>query len=124
MLKSAAQQIATKTQMNVIKTFLIISVCFVLCWAPNRILYFIYNLRIINDLSSAEQQVFTFLSFLNVCLNPFIYAAKLNPVKKYLRQTLCRRRRLESDDNVTNVTSVMSITVNSTAVQFTESGQA
>ena len=90
-MKSAAQQKAMKTQMNVIKTFLIISVCFVLCWFPNRLYFFLYNLRIVTIFSSEIRYVTVFLAFLNVCLNPFIYAAKLDPVKKYLRQKLCNR---------------------------------
>ena len=119
MMKSAAQQIATKTQMNVIKTFLIISICYVLCWSPNRIFFFLHNLGIIDKISSAERYVTVLLAFLNVCLNPFIYAAKLDPVKKYLRETLCRRRRLENDDNVTNVINIIG---NSTGMQLSHGG--
>src|SRR5688572_8762194 len=92
MMKSAAQQKAIKTQMNVIKTFLIISVCFVLCWSPNRINYILYNLHIVKNLSSDGRNVTVFLAFLNVCLNPFIYAANLDPVKKYLREKFCNIR--------------------------------
>ena len=118
-MESAAQQIATKTQMNVIKTFLIISICFVLCWFPNRVYFFLFNMSIVTNLRSNARYITVTLAFLNVCLNPFIYAAKLDPVKKYLRQKMCSRRRQESDEAVA---SVINIIGNSTTVQMT--GQA
>ena len=115
-MKSAAQQMAMKTQMNIIKTFIIISVCFVLCWSPNRIYYFLYNLRIVSVSTSTIRYVTVFLAFLYVCLNPFIYAAKLDPVKQYLRQKLFRRgRQQENDENATNDINVIG---SSTAVQM------
>src|SRR6218665_3956619 len=115
MMKSAAQQKAMKTQMNIIKTFLISSVCYVFCWSPTRVSYFLYNVRVIKSLAPETRYVTVFIAYLNVCLNPFIYAAKLHPVKKYLRQILYKRRSTESVDNETGVT----IICNATAIQTT-----
>src|SRR6218665_715435 len=119
MMRSAAQHMATKTQMNVVKTFLIISGCFVLCWLPNRVYFFLFNVSIITDFSSNARYITVFLAFLNVCFNPFIYAAKLDPVKNYLRRKMCKKRRQESNEAEATVVTIIG---NSTAIQMT--GQA
>ena len=119
MMKSAAEQRAMKTQMSVMKTFFLISVCFVICWSPNRLYFFLYNMSFIKTFVSEIRYATVFMAFLNVCLNPFIYAAKLDPVKKRLSQKLCkklRRRSSKTDTSVMNIiddATVAKITVGS-----------
>src|SRR5688572_20695255 len=71
--------------------------------SKSSLLFSLYNLRIVTNLSSDARYITIFLAFFNVCLNPFIYATKSDPVKKYLRQKLCNRRRKEGDETVVSV---------------------
>ena len=75
---------ALRSQMNVIKTMMIIITFFVMSLTPNNVYYLLVNLRVnatnINDLESTYYTTI-FMVFVNVCGNPFIYASQYNVVK-------------------------------------------
>src|SRR6218665_1596039 len=84
----AQQTTANKAQMNVITTMIGICLAFFICWTPNQIWYMLATMGYPSD---AEVYFVTlFLIFLNTTLNPFIYAAKHDAVKKGLRQMFGR----------------------------------
>ena len=80
-----ANQIQSKrVKWNIIKTMIIVSVTFIICWIPNTIYFMIVD----NTTQTTNLFIgyyFTiFLGHLNICMNPFIYAIKHEGVKEKL----------------------------------------
>ena len=71
---------------NTIKTFLIVSICFTICWAGNQVYYLMFNLGFPVSLNSAVYKVTLFMVFLNCTVNPFIYLAKYNDFQMALKK--------------------------------------
>ena len=61
---------------NTIKTFLIVSVCFVICWSNEQIYYLMYNLGYPLDWDGAYYKFAVLMAFGNCTINPFIYLIK------------------------------------------------
>ena len=61
---------------NTIKTFLIVSICFVLCWFNAQLAYLLYNLGFNISLAGTYNKVSTVIAFVNCTINPFIYLIK------------------------------------------------
>lgn len=99
-MAASLQTGAHRSQLNVITTMLIISVAFVVCWFPNVVWYFLtlINYKIQN--SDTVYYASLFLIFLNVSLNPFIYAVKHNAVKKRLRDCCCLGRSQQTQEPI------------------------
>jgi 7 transmembrane receptor (rhodopsin family) len=75
---------ALRTQTNTIMTTITISVLFVVCWLPADTYSLIAFTTNVNLAFVAEiYYVTVFVAFFNVCLNPFIYAAKYELVRRY-----------------------------------------
>src|SRR6218665_113506 len=74
-----------RAQMNILSTMIIVSVAFVVCWFPSQIWYLFYIIQYNVPNNDTFFSFSLFLIFLNISLNPFIYALKLDPVKKKLR---------------------------------------
>src|SRR6218665_530986 len=85
------QAMMQQREMNVIATMIVISVVFAVSWFSNQIWAFLYTIKYTYDNSDALQSFSVFLIFLNVCLNPFIYAVKHRAVNQNLKAWLCRK---------------------------------
>ncbi|ELT99238.1 hypothetical protein CAPTEDRAFT_201176 [Capitella teleta] len=100
----------TRRQVNVTKTMVMVTSAFAMCWTPNQIYYLLFNLGYDLNFTSVGYLITLFMSFVNCCINPFIYAFKLEAfrqgIMKY-RQYLPSRCKpdqphLESDDTATS----------------------
>lgn len=65
-----------KARDNVIKTLFIVCITYTICWAPNQITYFYYNLGGDIDVNGRVFSLTVYIAFLNMCVNPFIYTFK------------------------------------------------
>jgi len=90
---NASQIQSKRIKWNIIKTMLIVTVAFMVCWCPHNI-YFM----VVEDSSAEAGALYigyfptVFLAYLNVCMNPFIYATKHEGVKEKLRSlAMCRK---------------------------------
>ena len=81
---NASQIQSKRVKWNIIKTMIIVSVAFVICWLPINIYFMI--IRNTTQLSNIYIGYFpmVFLAYLNICMNPFIYATKREGVKQIL----------------------------------------
>ena len=84
-MSTVLQTNAHRAQMNIISTMIIVSVAFAVCWFPSQIWYLFLIVQYNVPNNDTFYSVSLFLIFLNISLNPFIYATKLDPVKKKLR---------------------------------------
>ena len=81
---SAAQSHSHQIQSNVVKTMVIVSAFYVITWTPTNVYYLILNVNSNLTLLESGHYVTIFVAFFYICANPFIYAAKFDPVKRIL----------------------------------------
>jgi len=82
---TAANANAHRVKMNIIKTMITITSLFIVCWLPNTVFYFVVTVS--PPLWTAmAYQLTLLLAFLNVCLNPFIYAGQYNIIRGRLTE--------------------------------------
>ena len=77
----------SRARRNTIKTLLLVSIFFILCWSTNMV-----SLSIVNccgggvDVNGLLYQISVFLGFGNICINPFIYSFQYRWFQKGLRK--------------------------------------
>jgi len=77
-----------RSEINSVKTFVIITVLFIICWSPSNLYYLLFNFRQVFSFADIDYYVTVFMVFCNVCVNPFVYAAKYDAVKKRLLEVI------------------------------------
>ena len=91
--QSASQVQSKRAKWNVIKTMIIVSVFFTICWCPVNVYLILMDGVSDNSVSSIIYLATLFLPYVNISLNPFIYATKHEGVKEILtRMIICRKR--------------------------------
>ena len=82
----------SKTQLNLTKVMIIVSVCFTVCWGPIYVHYIMMFLAYMPglSLSSTVYRWLTYLAFCNSCINPFVYAFKYDDFKRNFRRMVLR----------------------------------
>ncbi|XP_072028019.1 galanin receptor 2a-like [Amphiura filiformis] len=67
-----------RTRKKVIEMLAIVVISFTLCWTPDQVCYFLYNIGALptNFLYGHVYRTLVLLAFCNSCGNPFIYASK------------------------------------------------
>ena len=80
---AALQDLNDKAKRNVIKTLAIVTACYFICWIPSKIYVIMYMLGKISVFGYVYQATVV-LTFINCCINPFIYVAKYDAFKKGL----------------------------------------
>ena len=97
---------------NTVKTFLIISICFVLCWSCSQFNYLLYNLGSNVDFNGTFFKVALLMAFGNCTINPFIYLVKYRDYQIALRELFnCKqsgfdKREVKHSDVFTSVTTI------------------
>jgi len=82
---SNTQQIkANQVQLNVAKTMILVSAFYAISNCPLSVYYLILNATSSLTIIESGYYVSLFISFFYICTNPFIYAAKFDPVKRVL----------------------------------------
>ncbi|XP_022093720.1 galanin receptor type 2-like [Acanthaster planci] len=84
-----------RARRNTFKTLLTVCVAFTVCWTPNEIIFFLFNLGAGVDLSSPVYICSVGLAASNGCINPFIYAIKYRQFRKALKTLLGFRNQTE-----------------------------
>jgi len=80
----AHQAQSSRIQSNVIKTMILVTAYYSICWFPNYVVVLILSLNSTDDLHYSSYYVSIFIAFLYTCTNPFIYAVKFDPIKQTL----------------------------------------
>jgi hypothetical protein len=82
-----------QSQVKIVKTMIIVSAFFAISWFPTSVYYLVGGLADADwNMINTTYYVTLFIAFFNICMNPFIYAAKYDEVKKRLRSWfVCNR---------------------------------
>ena len=70
---------------NTIKTFLLVGICFFICWVNDEVYYFMFNLGYEADWNSTYFKFCLIMVFLNCTVNPFVYLIKYQDYQKALK---------------------------------------
>ena len=70
---------------NTIKTFLLISMCFIICWGSQEVYYLMFNLGFNADFNGTFFKFSVIMAFVNCTINPFIYLMKYQDYQKALK---------------------------------------
>ena len=71
---------------NTFKTLLLVFISFFVCWSPNQIIFFMFNLGWPLDFTSIAYVISVSLVALNSCINPVIYGIKYKKFRLSLRK--------------------------------------
>ncbi|ELU05601.1 hypothetical protein CAPTEDRAFT_107711 [Capitella teleta] len=93
---SIREEKITRARRNVIKTLLIVTVCFVLCWCPNQAYFLLFNLGYEHvDFNSTFYHFTVIAVFCNCCMNPFIYSIQFEQFQKAAKKLfICQKGAL------------------------------
>lgn len=87
-----------RLQMNIVKTMILVSSSFAVCWLPSQLYVFLQALEIIATYISTVYYVTMLIAFLNACLNPFLYASHYEVVRRQLLYLVtCRLNKTAAD---------------------------
>ena len=95
------QQKANHLQVNIVKTMVFVSVFYVISDLPMDVYYLLLNIN--TNMTIIESGYYTalFVSFFYICANPFVYAAKFEPVKRILIRLIpCRKTLVQPNESV------------------------
>ena len=96
---------------NTIKTFLLVGLCFVICWSNNSFYYLMYNLGYKADWNSTYFQFTVLMVFLNYTVNPFIYLIKYRDYQTALKKLFgCDKKNYSEDCSMKRSTVTLSNT--------------
>jgi len=93
----AAEKAKKRREMNIIKTMVLVSASFALCFACIRTYSVLIYLRAVPT-HGAFFSLFSVFSYASRCLNPFIYATQYEVVRNWWKVMVCRvicRRQVE-----------------------------
>ncbi|XP_022089936.1 phe13-bombesin receptor-like [Acanthaster planci] len=77
-----------KALRNIIKTLLLVYLLFGLCWAPNEVFYFYFNISGNQHINETVYNITICLAFFNMCANPFIYTFKYRRFQEGLQRAM------------------------------------
>jgi len=89
---SSAQIQLDQIQATVIKTMIFVSAFYAISWFPINIYMMLFHLNLNFTLFEGDYYLCSFLAYLYMCNNPFIYATKFDPVKEVLLRLIrCKK---------------------------------
>jgi len=98
-VSSTAQTQSNKIQSNVIKTMISVSALYAILWLPTNVCVLLLNLNPNPTVPGSSYYASVFIAFLYICINPFIYAIKFEPVKEtLLRMIPCKKTSGQATD--------------------------
>ncbi|KAK2183266.1 hypothetical protein NP493_316g02109 [Ridgeia piscesae] len=86
---------------SIFKTMVTVTVCFVICWIFNQVLFLLFNFGYHVDFQSPFYHFTVYIAFANSCVNPFIYTFQYNVFRQGLRELFCAHREVLVDIRTT-----------------------
>ena len=98
---------------NTVKTFLIVAICFVICWSNNQIYYIMDHLGFHANWNGTYYKFTVLMVFLNCTVNPFIYLVNYQDYQKALKSCLGCLRQEDTEERNSNCSSTGMTNTNS-----------
>ena len=96
-----------RARRNILKTLIIVSMCYFFCWIWNQMHYLLSNLGFIERTFDTPFDTFsTFCIYINCCVNPFIYIFHYEQFRKGLG--VLKKRLIRNDSSTVTTVSVIS----------------
>jgi len=107
---NTAQDQSHKIQTSVIKTMILVSGLYAVTWGPASIYILHYILH--SELTIDEKVLYALMpiAYIYICINPFIYATKFDPVKRVLLGLIPCKKNTQPPANVNNSWSRFTVT--------------
>jgi len=83
------EQTRKRTEMNIIKTMVLVAVSFAVCFVCMKTYSVLTRLDVVPGIG-ALYLLFSVFSYTNRCLNPFIYATQYEVVRRWWKAVVCR----------------------------------
>ena len=90
-LPNTSNKVKKRTELNVLKTLIIVCTCYVLCHLTSQVNYLRFNMGYTIEFHSWYYYLGVTGVNLNCCINPFIYAFKYEAFKNGMRNVLLRQ---------------------------------
>ena len=91
------------TRRNTIKTFLLISICFILCWISEQVFIFMFNLGYPADFNGVFYKVSVVIAFGNCTINPFVYLIKYRDYQIALKELFsCQQLTVHDNSDISH----------------------
>ena len=97
---SSTQTQLHQIQSNVIKTMILVSAFYIIAWMPVRLYYVLLLVNAKSVFIASVYYLTTFVGFLYICANPFIYATKFDPVKRILVGLIPCKRSQQNGESI------------------------
>ena len=93
---------------NTIKTFLMVGICFIMCWSNNQIYFLMHNLGYEINWNGTYYLFTVLMVFLNCTVNPFIYLIKYRDYQEALKKLFhCHKKKsLEESETKSSTVSL------------------
>ena len=80
----------SKGKRNVTITLCLVFISYVICWSPDAVVFFYFNLGSAYNFQSIGHHIVMVLVLGNMCTNPCIYAFKYDRFRQQLKSLICR----------------------------------
>ncbi|XP_071798788.1 melanopsin-like [Asterias amurensis] len=94
-----------RARRNTFKTLLIVFIVFTVCWTPNTVMFFLFNLGLNIPLKTPFHLITVAMVAANGCVNPFIYAIKYKQFRKALKTLFGRQNQIPEHSLATLTTN-------------------
>ena len=84
---------------NTLKTFLLVGLCYIICWSSVQIYYLMFNLGYDADFNGTFYKVALLTAFGNCTINPFIYLFKYRDYQEALKSCICCKLMKGGDES-------------------------
>ena len=90
---SAVADYRSRARRNTVKTMLIVSVFFIICWTTNQTMALAGCFGGVIDFNSLLYRISVFMGFGNMWINPFIYSFQYKRFQAGLKKIFCGKKR-------------------------------
>jgi hypothetical protein len=109
----AAEMRAVRSQTNAVKTAIVVSALYVVCWLPcDTYSLVMYTVDVDPSFVTVAYYVTVFVAFFYVCLNPFIYVANYELVQNRCLELFPCFARKSGNEHISTVATVCSLQPN------------